>query len=63
MQGNGQVFINRISGETLIYPKDETDDEVWIQEHLIDQARHKQGEESVFYAKGDAVKLEQFLKQ
>ena len=30
-----KVYVNRISREVLIFPKDETHDEEWIQEHLI----------------------------
>ena len=63
MHESDQVLISRLSGEALIYPKDEAEDEEWIQKHVIDQDSHKKGEENVHYAKGDAVKLEHFLKQ
>ena len=39
------------------------DDEEWLQKYVIDQDSHKQGEDNAFYAKGEAVKLERFLKQ
>ena len=41
----------------LIYPKNEVDDEEWLQKYVIEQDRHKQGEDKAFYAKCDAVKL------
>ena len=63
MHDSDQVFISQLSGEVLIYPKNEAEDEEWIQKYVIDQDSHKQGEENVLYAKGDTVKLEKFLKQ
>ena len=47
----------------LIYPKNEVNDEEWLQKYMIEQDRHKDGEDKAFYAKGDAVKLDRFLKQ
>ena len=57
------MYINRLSGEVLIFPKDETYDEDWIQKHLIDPGNMENGKDAVLYAKTDALKLEQFLKQ
>ena len=42
----------------LIYPKNKVNDEEWLQ-----RDKHKDEEDKAFYAKGDAVKLEKFLKQ
>ena len=58
MEDSDQVFINRESGEVLIYPKNKVNDEEWLQ-----RDKHKDEEDKAFYAKGNAVKLEKFLKQ
>ena len=63
MEDSDQVFINRESGEVLIYPKNEVNDEEWLQKYVNKQDRHNDEEDKAFYAKGDAVKLERFLKQ
>ena len=63
MRDSDQVFISRVSGELLIYPKTEVNDEKWLQKYVIEQDRHKDEEDKAFYAKGDAVKLEKFLTQ
>ena len=55
--------MNRSTGEILIFPTDETQDEDWIQEHLISSEDLKDQKNKVFYAKSDALRLEQFLKR
>ena len=46
----------------LIFPKDKTHDEEWIQEHLINPENLRNQEDKIFYANSDALRLEQFLK-
>ena len=60
---NDMVYVNRSTGEVLIFPNDETQDEDWIQEHLIDSEDIKDQKDKVFYTKSDALRLEQFLKR
>ena len=47
----------------LIFPKDKTHDEEWIQEHLINPENLNYQENKILYAKSDALRLEQFLKR
>ena len=47
----------------LIYPKNEVNDKEWLQKYVVERDKHKDEEDKAFYAKGDAVKLEKFLKQ
>ena len=63
MEDSDQIFINRESGEVLIYPRNEVEDEEWIQKNVIERNKHKDEDDKAFYAKGDAMKLEKFLKQ
>ena len=62
LKESDKVYVNRLSGEVLIFPKDETHDEEWIQEHLINTEDLKNQKDKIFYAKSDALRLEQFLK-
>ena len=57
------VYINRCTGEILIFPTDESQDEGWIQEQVIDQKRIRDPHDLVFYSKTDSMKLEPFLKR
>ena len=57
------VYINRHFGEVLIFPTDESQDENWILEHIIDKKNIRKPQDFVFYSKSDSVKLEQFLKR
>ena len=63
MEESNQIFINRESGEILIYPRDKTKDEEWIQKSVIEGIRHEDESDKVHYAKGDSLKLEKFLRQ
>ena len=46
----------------LIFPADESQDETWIQEYVINKRDISKPGDSFFYSKSDSVKLEQFLK-
>ena len=58
-----RVYINRQVGEVLIFPPDESQDESWIQECVINKKDVNKHGDSVFYSKSDSVKLEQFLRR
>ena len=58
-----KVYINRQVGEVLIFPTDESQDENWIQEYVINKRNISKPQDFVFYSKSDSVKLEQFLKR
>ena len=60
---NDGVYINRSTGEILIFPNDESHDEGWIQEHLIDPKIIREPDDNDFFSKTDSMKLEQFLKR
>ena len=57
------VYINRQVGEVLIFPTDKSQDENWIQEHVINKKNIRKPPDFIFYSKSDSVKLEQFLKR
>ena len=61
LEESDKAYINRLFGEVLIYPKDETNDEDWIQENLIDPSGQEKREGKVLYAKKDAIKLRAIL--
>ena len=42
----------------LIFPNDESHDEGWIQEHLIDPKIVRKPDDNAFYSKTDSMKLE-----
>ena len=64
MEESNQIFINRESGEILIYPRDETkNEEEWIQRSVIEGTKHEDESDKIHYAKGDSLKLEKFLRQ
>ena len=41
MEDSNRIFINLESGEVLIYPRDETKDEEWIQKNVIEGNKHE----------------------
>ena len=47
----------------LVFPPNESQDENWIQECVINKRNVNKDEDSVFYSKSDSVKLEQFLRR
>ena len=53
MEDSDQVFINWESGEVLIYPKNEVNDEEWLQKYVIERDKHNDEEDKAFYAKGE----------
>ena len=57
------VYINRCTGEILIFPTDQSQDEGWIQEQVIDPKMIREPHDLVFYSKTDSMKLGQFLKR
>ena len=64
LEESNQVFINRESGEILIFPKDETrNEEEWIQRSVIEGTSQEDESDKICYAKGDSQKLEKFLRQ
>ena len=58
-----KIFINHKIGEVLIFPPNESQDESWIQECVINRRNEDKDEDSVFYSKSYSVKLEQFLRR
>ena len=63
LKESDQVLINRETGEILIFPKDETqDEESWIQSSIIENISQDQGNK-IYYGKSDSQKLEKFLRQ
>ena len=60
---NDGVYINRSTGEILIFPTDESHDKGWMQEQVIDPKIIKEPYDHAFYSKTDTMKLEQFLKR
>ena len=58
-----RIYINRQIGEVLIFPPDESQDESWVQDCIINRRNESRKEDSVFYSKSDSVKLEQFLRR
>ena len=53
---NDKVYVNRCTGEVLIFPTDESHDEEWIQEHLINSEELKGQKDKIFYAKSDILR-------
>ena len=47
----------------MIYPRDETKDEEWIQKNVIEGNKHEDEDDKAHYAKGDSLRLEKFLRQ
>ena len=64
LKTSDQVLINRESGEILIFPQDEVENEEdWIQDCIIKNSNQNPIDSKILYGKGDSQKLENFLKQ
>ena len=63
IKGDDKIYINRKIGEVLLFPSDESQDESWIQDCIINRRNSDRKEDSVLYSKSDSLKLEQFLRR
>ena len=63
IKGDDKIYINRRIGEVLLFPSDESQDENWIQDCVINRRSDDRREDSVLYSKSDSLKLEQFLRR
>ena len=64
LKTSDQVLINRESGEILIFPQDEIENEEdWIQDCILRSFNQNPNDSRILYGKGDSQKLENFLRQ